>query len=390
MENAHVKKNFAIVNDYIMAGDNMEFYISLYLIVVFVGFLDLTNTNIRIKKICLSFCALLLTIVSAIRYGVGTDWNAYASFFDSGNEFSDYYGNNTSFEVGYSLLNYIVKNTLNEYNFLLLILSIIVYYCQVKFFCMVSKFPCIVFSLVFSNLLAFLFPVRQVIAIAICMFAVMFAIKRKFFPFILLCIIAITFHKSALIVIPIYWIIKMDFSGLLYGVIVIILSVISYFQLPILLTSYILNMDSSIIIKVLEYSKDQFQTYGSNLSPEVQMFLALGGKGSLLVVFFLLKKYIQNKDGNYLYWFNISAYSYLVYILMVSFSVEIATRSTAFFSYAIYLMIADLVVMNVRINHKLLIYFILCAVSFLHFVYSIYGFYDLYVPYVTVFIRGAL
>lgn len=49
---------------------------------------------------------------------------------------------------------------------------------------------------------------RQCFAMCFCLFAFEFAKKKKFFSYILLCLIAVSMHVSAYIFIPVYWLIK--------------------------------------------------------------------------------------------------------------------------------------------------------------------------------------
>ena len=69
-----------------------------------------------------------------------------------------------------------------------------------------------VFLYLFLPYLQSLFVLRQHIAVAICLLAIPFILNRKIIPFILIIGLACTFHKSAIIFIPSYFIYNIDIN----------------------------------------------------------------------------------------------------------------------------------------------------------------------------------
>ncbi|GHU02621.1 hypothetical protein FACS1894147_04890 [Spirochaetia bacterium] len=63
--------------------------------------------------------------MGGIRWGVGTDWNPYYSFFTAFKTWKQY--NNGTFEIGYSFLNYIIKNLTYSYTVFLCVTSLLAY-----------------------------------------------------------------------------------------------------------------------------------------------------------------------------------------------------------------------------------------------------------------------
>ncbi|HXH99788.1 MAG TPA: EpsG family protein [Sphingobacteriaceae bacterium] len=83
--------------------------------------------------------------------------------------------------------------------------------------------------------------VRQFFAMAIIFYGVKYIINREFLKYLLCVIIATVFHKTAVIMIPLYYLVQLNFSRfiLLAGlIIVIIFPLTSYLEGNILLTDY--------------------------------------------------------------------------------------------------------------------------------------------------------
>ena len=60
---------------------------------------------------------------------------------------------------------------------------------------------------------------RQSIAATICLLAYPFLKKRKLLPFVLIVLIAATFHVSAVFLLPFYWVLNWKADGRIYAVI---------------------------------------------------------------------------------------------------------------------------------------------------------------------------
>ena len=165
------------------------------------------------KNIYLTICGLCIIFVMGLRDRLsGTqDTNSYCEIFDrvklNGVSLIDYisnmkFENGILFsEVGFSIYIWTLSRIFSDAQWLLIITAIIMTVCTLKFISKHSED--LTLSLVmFLCLGLFTFNMnglRQCLAMSICLIAYGFMKEKKFLPFILTVLIAISFHKSALI-----------------------------------------------------------------------------------------------------------------------------------------------------------------------------------------------
>lgn len=186
--------------------DSMLIYISIYLALMLAVFFESASDNSRDKNFLILVLIGLLSLVRALRWKTGTDWDLYCDAFysiDTSNVFMYLYNDFIVLEPGYALLNLIVRSLGFNYTGFLLVVNVFIlisYYIFVKKY---SSHPLLSFSfLIATNLI---FPVRQTIAVAITLFGIGAIIRRQPIKFIAIIAIATTFHVSAVVVLPFYF-----------------------------------------------------------------------------------------------------------------------------------------------------------------------------------------
>ena len=178
---------------------DLAYFVYTLLLVIMVLSFSMINTYqaAKIKPIILGFSIILFSLVLGLRYDVGTDYLGYKEDFLAGNE---------RFEVGYSLVCDLFRTIGFDYP------SIFIFsvFIQFLFFYLGVKdnkriLPWAVFFY-FTTLHLFLSlnVIRQTIAFSIFIYAVKFINNKSFPRYLLWCLIASTFHKSAIILIPFY------------------------------------------------------------------------------------------------------------------------------------------------------------------------------------------
>ena len=86
-----------------------------------------------------------------------------------------------------------------------------------------------------SNYFLSMNVVSQYIAIAICLFACVYAVKRKPAAFFALILLAAGFHVSALIFIPVYWLPRLKIKPIWCAISVVVCFLLAQFMYPLLL-----------------------------------------------------------------------------------------------------------------------------------------------------------
>lgn len=150
-------------------------------------------------------------LIGALRFDVGTDYNTYISIYNHFSQLSvpQYLSlQNLDVEIGYYLMVQL-SNLLNGgYPLVFAIssfLTIYFFYLGLKRYDI--KYKASVYFLYLTVLFPFTFnSVRQGIAISICFYAFSFIIERIPKKYLLWILVAAIFHKSALFLLPFYFI----------------------------------------------------------------------------------------------------------------------------------------------------------------------------------------
>ena len=171
---------------------------------------------------------LLLGGLSAVRYDVGFDYaNIYVPLY-----FQLFRGDvsvwNSVHEPGFVLLEKALQLISSNYQILFVVTSALI--CGLLFFFYWKNTYDLSLAIILFVLLGQYYSsmnfIRQTLAAVIALFAIPFLCRRKVWRYLLLILLASTFHASALILIPFYWINRIPvnkYSLPIYGGIGIVL-----------------------------------------------------------------------------------------------------------------------------------------------------------------------
>ncbi len=218
------------------------------------------NKYIKISAIIGGLAMMLPIFICGLRYNVGTDFENYQQWFN-------YYLSNKislkSEEIGFGILIKLIQLFTRNPQFLFLTVAAIINILIILFIRKHTKY----FELGYFLFVALYFYystfniLRQWIAIAIFLYAIKYIYSRNIKKYLIFIFIACTFHKTAIIAIPIYFILNMKLNK--KNIIIILLMIlILYFGLDIILlrVSTIFNINTA---KYLNYfNKDD--TIGAN------------------------------------------------------------------------------------------------------------------------------
>lgn len=261
------------------------------------------------SAIFLSVTSVAMIVISYIRADtVGIDYKQYETYFkqvhDGGWSFLVSSANGYRVEPGYSLLNYIVSLFTGDVHIYMLVVSIIIITLTAVLLYKYSPIPWIgmfVFASFgfFGNSLSF---IRQSIAIAIFLFSIHFLKNKKFVPYLLIILLAATFHKSMIIMIPVYFIahIKVNWKSLVtYGVVTAGIMALSW-PLFTLITKYIYQYYAT--------TEGQYYMLGRDWQTAAIPVITM-------IVILILKDFILRRDSKNIVLVNFSIYSGLLYIM---------------------------------------------------------------------------
>lgn len=143
-------------------------------------------------------CVLPLFLVSALRYGIGTDYfHTYYDGFRRVNEGNNYDG----FEFGFKILNILLGKISSDPQIVFVVTSAL--FCFFTFYAIYNLSPDILLSVVLliisRNYFISMNIVRQFVAMAIILYSLKYLFAEKYFEYLCFIVLASSFHYSAII-----------------------------------------------------------------------------------------------------------------------------------------------------------------------------------------------
>jgi len=191
------------------------YHLNNALIVVYAFILFRKGTNNLNKKIFLLLSFGQMFLIAALRYGIGYDYNMYSiGFFDMGRE-SVANLSYIDWEFGFNLYTKLIykmfPNNINLYFIItaFIIIAPVVYYIYKYSNAVWLSVLCYVNFYFFYMSMNFL---RQAMAVSIALLCFRFIRDKRPFKFLLVVFVAMSFHYTAFILIPVYILVKLTYG----------------------------------------------------------------------------------------------------------------------------------------------------------------------------------
>ena len=199
------------------------FYLILFLILFVLAVLNVQTHDKLSSQLLSGIAAILLIAVAGLRFETGGDWNVYAQLFAEFPSFSQLIGNPSLLlkqpvEEGFVLLCAAVKalgGTIQHLFFVVAFINITLIACALPQY---TRYP-VVGLLCYFGLLYFhleMIYIRQATAVALCFFALRYLKPRKLLPYLLIVLLACTFHRVAALMIPLYFVLHAKIPTWIY------------------------------------------------------------------------------------------------------------------------------------------------------------------------------
>lgn len=226
----------------------MLIYLSVFLIAVLYLFYAEKKGKTQSKGLLFAFLMFLSIFIGLGDMIGGYDRYIYGEIFDSsadarivGKSVNEVLNVPGAFsEKGYMMLGYLLSFiTTNRYVYILLstVVMYVMYYFVIKRYSINYPLACIIFlGFFYYFTITYL---RQAMAVGIIWLSVQYIQKRHFLPFVVLVLLAYTFHNSALIFLPMYFIGSRRFSILSVFALLVVFFVLGFTSLPKMFIEYI-------------------------------------------------------------------------------------------------------------------------------------------------------
>lgn len=277
------------------------------------------------KKNQVKFLTILLSVFFCGGYMTGSDWIQYEEIYNLDfDKLIDF----EVFEPGYLLMNLFFKLFNIDFWIWYLFVKICTFYVFCQFiYKLLPKYYFLSLFFFLGMFGLFLFidnPLRNVIAACITFSSYQFIIDRSFKKYFVVCVLAMLFHKSAILMIPLYFVVKRDFNKKLIFICYLVLNIVASFGNEIL---RIIVGSLGSVIPTLQHSV-MYYLVGESQYAEGNLFSF--GTLAKFVTFILLIKYkdlIVSRFG--LVFFNFTVVYYFLYRFAVG--IEILGRFTIYF-----------------------------------------------------------
>ena len=200
----------------------MLFYGSLAIVTSALAELSIKNRNKNIRYLAASLTVLIPALFAGFRYQIGTDYLAYVAVFNKIKT-----GISTRMEPGYYLLNKVTAllgGNVQVVFFLISLIMMVFIYLSLKNY---SKHLSVGLGILVF-MLTFYQPsfniVRQITAIAIILYSLKYIEQKMFIKYLLCILVAASFHLTAIVMLPFYFISSvLQWENKFYLVILILL-----------------------------------------------------------------------------------------------------------------------------------------------------------------------
>ena len=215
------------------------FYLIVFLILFVLAVLNVQMHDKFSSQILSAIDALLLIAVAGLRFETGGDWDVYTQLFAEFPSFSRLIGNPSELlkqpvEEGFVLLCAFIKSlggTVQHLFFIVTFINIILIACALPKY---TKYPVVgllcYFGLLYFNLE--MIYIRQATAVALCFFALQYIPPKKFLPFLLIILLACTFHRVAVLMLPLYFVLQAKIPTWVYIAVIAVGAVLMAVGVP--------------------------------------------------------------------------------------------------------------------------------------------------------------
>lgn len=355
------------------------------IILLFIFSIIETNYSVKIntRKIMHFSIYFILVLQVGLRWETGTDWIPYLSHFNSISDFASASPLKNGFEYGYNILVLLIKLIFSNYSFFLVVHAIVYYFLIFISLKRYNPYFYLTLLMLYTLTMGMMGSNRQLIALAICIYAVRFILEKRPIIFFLLIAIAITFHTTAFIF-AIYYFLNRDIRPRTFFITLISSFIIGKTQLPFIIFSTIGDISvGHIATKILIYTEDAKYLLAEYKLTITGLFKRL----ILLSIFYYNRKIISKKLPYYNTLLNGYTFGIAIYFLFADSLLILVNRGSLYFNIMEPILIASQVILFKGRLNKTIVIAILFLLSIIFFFQSIARYQDLFIPYKGIFIN---
>lgn len=313
------------------------FYLIIFVILLVMSVLEISKVDKGSHRILIQLSWLILVVVAGTRYETGADWVGYIKYLDQVAPLGKFIttgqtGGDVGFEFGYFLFCALLKQLGLGFQWLIFFVTLFNVSLITKALKNYTHYVVwglfVYYSLLYITVEFSL--IRQAIAASICFYSYKFIEERKLGKFLLLVIIASSFHRSAIIMLPLYFVLQIRFSNTVLIVVTLVGCLVMLLRIPWITSSLMFVggfLGDDFLHKIIFYTQNSV----FSISREVGLGFFLNI--ALLFMFLLNRKFIDDKKYGNLF-LNLYVVNLIVYYYVYEF-MEISVRLGLYFMYSL-------------------------------------------------------
>ncbi len=309
------------------------FYLVIFVILAILALLNLQFRDKFSTQILMAVGSVILILVAGLRYETGGDWDTYASVYNGiaplqillayPHMIVEY-----SVEEAFVLLCALVKALGGDIQTLFFIITLFDVSLIAAVLPRYTKMP-VVGLLAYYAILYFnleMIYLRQAMAVALCFFSLQYVEQKSLWRFVLVVIFASLFHRVALMILPLYFVLDKKLPIWLYSVIIGVGCVVMLLGVP-----WIKTIFMTVSGWLGEDYADKAETYTENARFAVNRVLSIGFyiNIALFVCLMLFKNRIDKMPHGTIH-MNMFIISLVLYYYCYEL-VEVSNRTRMFF-----------------------------------------------------------
>lgn len=266
------------------------FYLICFIILFVLALLNIQMHDKLSTQILMGISAIMLIAIAGLRYETGGDWDTYTTLFAKFPSFSRLMAHpaillKLRVEEGFVLLCAFIKSlggNIQHLFFVVSFINITLITCVLPKY---TKYP-VVALLCYYGILYFnleMIYIRQATAVALCFFSLQYLQSRSLWKYLLVILLACTFHRVAVLMIPLYFILNIKFSQWTYLIVIGIGAVIMLIGIPWIQTIFL-----TVAGWLGENYADKAEMYTENAVFAVNRGLSIGFILNLIIFFVIV------------------------------------------------------------------------------------------------------
>ena len=219
----------------------MGFWIVLAIITYVICFIGtfFCNKNKRLNYVVLMISIIFWWIILAFRYMIGWDYYSYSKLYYSV-EIDDMY-----IDKSFIILSIIFRNLGFDYQIIFIVYASAMFFFIYKGLMYYKDKQIVAWGLFillpmgYFNAMGY---IRQALAVSIFFWSIRFIVQKKLIKYILSILLASCIHFSALILLPVYYLIKIKYKAYMHFLLCGVMFILAYFNITADLISYVLGV----------------------------------------------------------------------------------------------------------------------------------------------------